>query len=376
MVAQWEAASRVDAKLLGYRVSGRFWETLARAGVTLLVTREYEHLVLALAVVDGAPSLSYLPIPHPSGIVYDRRRKVVHLASTRNPNQVLDLLPVTGVLERSDVSIPPPPAHPLVPVRSRFFPGSLYLHDLAMIGSGLYGSAVGHNAVVRLPEGGRLRRVWWPRCIERRSRPEFGRNRIQLNSIGAGTTVRSSYYSASSDRLTALDPGHVDYEVDGRGVIFSGSTREPMVRGLTRPHSVRLHGGRVWVDNSGYGEVGFAEGERFQPVVGLPGWTRGLCFSGRVAFAGTSRVIPRFRSYAPGLDVDRSECGVHAIDVRSGRVLGSLTWPLGNQIFGIEWVPSRVTSGFPFVVGRRRDEARLRDLFYVFTTRTTMERES
>ena len=75
-----------------------------------------------------------------------------------------------------------------------------------------------------------------------------------------------------------------------------------------------------------------------------------------MALVGTSRVIPRFRMYAPGLDLDRSVCGVHAIDRRSGQLLGSLIWPEGNQIFAVEAVPLSVTSGFP-----RGD---LRELYY------------
>ena len=98
-----------------------------------------------------------------------------------------------------------------------------------------------------------------------------------------------------------------------------------------------------------------------------PGWTRGLAFCGNVAFVGTSRVLPRFRRYAPGLDRSASVCGVHAVDTRSGRVLGSLIWPFGNQIFGIEHAPRRFTSGFPLPVGRPRALARIRKLFYSFS---------
>jgi hypothetical protein len=66
-----------------------------------------------------------------------------------------------------------------------------------------------------------------------------------------------------------------------------------------------------------------------------------------LAFVGTSRVIPRFRRYAPGLDVERSECGVHAVDLTSGKILGSVLWPNGNQIFAVEAVPASFTTGFP-----------------------------
>ena len=104
----------------------------------------------------------------------------------------------------------------------------------------------------------------------------------------------------------------------------------------------------------------------------LPGWTRGLGFAGPIAFAGTSRVLPRFRQYAPGLDLARSVCGVHAIDTRSGRVLGSVLWPWGNQIFAVEPVPADVTRGLPFPA-RRRSPERARQLFYAYETATGEE---
>jgi uncharacterized protein (TIGR03032 family) len=365
VVAQWADAGAVDPLLLRARVRGDWWETLERLDVTLLVSREYEHLLLGLTVVDG-PRVTYLRLPHPSGIAADLDRGLVHVAATRNPNQVFDLAPARGAETRLDAEPPDVADHPLVPVRSRFYPGSLYLHDLAVVGGRLHGNAVGQNAVVRLPDAGGYERVWWPKAIETASGPEFRRNHLQLNSIAAGRDLRSSFFSASTDELGRLRPGHQRFPVDGRGVVFSGRTREPIVRGLTRPHSARLHGGRVWLDDSGYGRFGVVSNGSFEPVASLPGWTRGLCFAHEVAFVGTSRVLPRFRQYAPGLDLDRSVCGVHAVDGTTGKVLGSMVWPEGNQIFSIEQVPRRFSRGFPFAA--RGSRARATRLFYAFAT--------
>lgn len=92
----------------------------------------------------------------------------------------------------------------------------------------------------------------------------------------------------------------------------------------------------------------------------------GLAFASGIAFAGTSRVIPRFSRYAPGLDLETSRCALHALDAASGRVLGSLLWPEGNQIFAIDWAPRRSVSGLPFGARRRGGSKSSRDLFYSF----------
>ena len=332
VVALWAGGERPSLRA---RVRGGFWAAIE--GATVLVTREYEHVVVGLS----GGQQTHMVLPHPSGIAVAGER--VTVASTRNPNQLVELRPAEAG------------GRPLVPARTVFHPGSLYLHDLAYVGGVLHGNAVGQNAVVRLDRE-RAERVWWPRAIETETGPDFSRNYQQLNSIAAGPTVESSFYSASADRISSRRPGHRNFPVDGRGVVLSGRTREPVVRGLTRPHSARLHGGELWVESSGYGDVGVAVDGKLDVVARLPGWTRGLAFHGDVALVGTSRVIPRFRSYAPGLELEKSVCGVFAIDTRSGKALGSLTWPEGNQVFAVEVLPAKLTSGFP-----RGD---LRELYY------------
>jgi uncharacterized protein (TIGR03032 family) len=343
------------SRLLHHSVRGAWWETLARLGGTLLVTREYEHLIVGLSVVSGRPSVSYMPMPHPSGLSVNADAGVVYVASTRNPNIVFDLMPAGSRPTRH-------PVRPLVPVRARFFPGRLYTHDLAHIGGRLYATAVGLNAVVALHECGGYEPVWWPKSVERGGLPRMDRNYLQLNGIGAGDALATSFFCASTWRPSSRRPGHLNFKVDRQGVVFSGETREPMASGLTRPHSVRLHRDRIWVDNSGYGQLGFVRGGRFEPVVELPGWTRGLCFRGDVAFVATSRVLHRFRHYAPGVDPARARCGVHAVSVKSGRVLGSLFWPDGDQVFAVEWLPPELSDALPF--GTRGERRSSTDLFY------------
>jgi uncharacterized protein (TIGR03032 family) len=328
------AGLETNPKVLESRPDRGWKETLKRLGVTLLVTREYEHLVLAL----GPKETSWLPLPHPSGLAVDQNRQTVHIACTRNPNILMELLGET-----------------LFPSRIKVLPGSLYLHDLALIQGNLYGNAVGHNAVVRLGYDQEAKRVWWPRCIEK-DKPVFHQNHLQLNSIAAGKTLSDSFFSASSGRMLKKVPGDKDFPVDRTGVIFSGRSREPMAFGLTRPHSARLHGGELWVDNSGYGQVGRISEGCFHPLVQLEGWTRGLCIIEDVLFAGISRVLPRFHVYAPGLDHRKSRCGLAAIRMTDGKILGQILWPYGNQIFAIDWLKN---ARFPY-----HQNTNARTLFY------------
>lgn len=367
IVSYWQDADRIDPRLLEFETAGQWWSTLSDSAITLLVTREYEHLLLAMHVSDSSgPRVSMMRMPHPSGLAIDHTQGVVHVASTRNPNQIFDLMPLDSLTPRLDIDEVSLNDKPLLPVRTRFYPGCLYIHDLAMIGDELYANSVGQNAVVRLSGSGAHERVWWPKCIETDDGPVFGRNHLQLNSIAAAPTLESCFFSASTDEMTDLRPGDPSFPVDRRGVIFSAATREPIARGLTRPHSARLRNQRIWVENSGYGQVGYIDDGKFLSVAYLPGWTRGLCFFREIMFVGTSRILPRFQQYAPGVDIDLSCCGIHALDMKSGKTLGSIVWPHGSQIFAIEAAPLNFTTGFPFAADGRSPDDREKSIFYSF----------
>jgi len=360
VVSHWEEAGNAPEQgLLEARARGAWWEILESLQITLLVTREYEHTAVGLSARDGKPRTTYMRMPHPSGIAVNRKTGAVHIACTRNPNQVMEFAPLSNVLDRKDVNTPSPGDRPLMPAGTRFYPGSLYLHDLAVINGELYGNAVAHNCIVKLPAAGGFERVWWPRCIESDAGPEFRVNYLQLNSIAAGKDIESSFFTASTDKVSSRRPGHRNFPVDGRGVVFSGKTRESAASGLTRPHSARLYRGGLWLDNSGYGELVRVRGGSFEPVVRLPGWTRGLCFCKGYAFVGTSRVIPGFEQYAPGLDPSKSMCAVHAVELKTGKVRGYLEWPIGNQVFSTEWISVLKCTGFPFRAGSKDERKKL-----------------
>jgi uncharacterized protein (TIGR03032 family) len=340
---------------LAHRVRGDFWGLLGSLNIRLLVTREYEHLLLSIGVsATGRPDISWLPLPHPSGVAVDRNTGHVTVALTRNPNQLLTLAARPGGEDGA--------RGVLLPAHTTFFPGSTYLHDLAYIGNRLHATAVGKNHVAELSEDGSLMPAWWPAIMDRDGSPDTRRNWLQLNSIAAGPSLEDSFFTASTSRRLRYPPGHLRFASDRQGVVYSGRTRDVMASGLTRPHSARLDGSSLWVDNSGYGTVGVIQEGVYAPVRKLPGWTRGLCIRSNVAFVGTSRLLPAFAHYAPG--VRTATCGIHAIDTTTGEMLASITWPMGNQIFAIEWIDAGSTAGLPYNRARSAQTAQLRDLFF------------
>ena len=94
------------------------------------------------------------------------------------------------------------------------------------------------------------------------------------------------------------------------------------------PHSPRLYGGRLWLLNSGRGELGWVDVAtgRFTAVAFCPGYARGLTFIGRWAVVGLSR--PRGNQTFEGLELGEllaakdtaPRCGLLVVDTETGQV--------------------------------------------------------
>jgi uncharacterized protein (TIGR03032 family) len=338
---------------LKYKAEKELISILEKLGVTLLISREYENFVVALKVVNKKIYQTVMPFPHPSGIAVDKEKNLIYVASTRNPNQLIEL------------SVSENYGNVLLPARTKFYPGRYYFHDLAMINGELYANAVGLNGIIKIdwnsPNAEHL--VWFPNCIkDMKGKPRTEANHIQLNSIAAGNNLSNSFFSASGDRIKKQKPGSVDYPVDKQGVIFSGKSREPIAYELTRPHSAKLYKKKLYVNNSGYGEFGFVSDKKFVPLIKLPGWTRGLCLVEDIAFIGVSRILPRFEHYAPGINEKRQQCGIYAYSLKDKKVLGSILWEAGNQIFAIDFISSAICNGFHYT-STKSDKVKEKDIF-------------
>lgn len=341
---------------IAFSADKNFISVLSGHGITLYITREYEHLLVSLNAGKGENiRQTFYPLPHPSGLCFDAKAKKLYVASTRNPNMVAEFIPVdvSGKSEKK-----------WLPSRVKYYSGSHYFHDLALMNDELYANSVGKNGIIKVdfnrstPE----EICWWPRCIGDKN-PDTTRNYIQLNSIGAGKDIPQSYFTASGNAIGKYRPGHLRYPVDKQGVLYSGKTREAIVHGLTRPHSAKIYKGRVWLNNSGYGEFGYIDKNKFIPVIKLPGWTRGLSFCKDIAFVGVSEILPGFKHYAPGIKKGINGCAVYAVSLQSGEIIGSIHWENGNQVFGIDLTDNNFQC--EFLYDKVKDSGKKEtDLFY------------
>lgn len=117
------------------------------------------------------------------------------------------------------------------------------------------------------------------------------------------------------------------------GVLIHIPTGELAATGLSMPHSPRWHEGKLWLLNSGTGELGWIEDGYFQSLCSLPGFVRGLAFISGCAVVGLSKLrSPQFtglpleeRLLAEG--IPGGCCGLRVIDLATGEILHSLDLP-------------------------------------------------
>ena len=172
-------------------------------------------------------------------------------------------------------------------------------------------------------------------------------DRCHLNGMAMQDGV-ARYVSAVS--TTDTDNGWRDHRRDG-GVIIDLATDEIVCEGLSMPHTPKLFDDKLWLMNSGTGELGWVDfskpdlSKRFTPVCFCPGFTRGLAFAGKYAFVGLSK--PRhghFDGLALGEILSEADlepwCGMQVVDLETGtcvewfRIQGDI-----SEIYGVEALP-------------------------------------
>jgi uncharacterized protein (TIGR03032 family) len=197
--------------------------------------------------------------------------------------------------------------------------GDVDAHDVAILDDGrpIFVNTL-FSCLATVSDGHSFRPLWRPSFISRLA-PE---DRCHLNGL-AMEQGKPRYVTLVADSDVA--DGWRDRRADG-GMLMDVATGEPLLRGLSMPHSPRMHDGRVWLINSGTGELGFLDSSarKFQPVAFCPGYARGLAFIGHYAIVGLS--LARENRTFQGLPLDQAlatrgatpRCGLLVVDTRTG----------------------------------------------------------
>jgi uncharacterized protein (TIGR03032 family) len=133
--------------------------------------------------------------------------------------------------------------------------------------------------------------------------------------------------------------------------------------GLSMSHSPRLHGGRLWLFNSGTGEFGVIDTDagKFVPLAFCPGYLRGLTFVGDSAVVRLSKAS---EGSFGGLELDErlaekdaeARCGLIMIDLKSGDIVHWLRFAtMIKELYDVIALPG---TRWPAALGFRADDIR------------------
>jgi len=167
-----------------------------------------------------------------------------------------------------------------------FCGGDVDIHDVCPTEHGVYYVSATFNCVV-MPSLEKTFEVYWiPPWI---STDEDGRlkaeDRCHLN--GLCCVDGKPRYVTSASRGDTLAHWRT-HKADG--VVYDIVENKVVCEEVYSPHSPRWYNGKLWILESGTGQFGYVDMEKkeFVPKVFLPGFLRGLTFTGNYAIIGLS----------------------------------------------------------------------------------------
>jgi uncharacterized protein (TIGR03032 family) len=309
--------------------TGAFARVLSELQASLLIST-YQSGRLICARVNGGMLNTHLRVfDKPMGIAASRNRFAL---GTRA--EVWDFRDAPAVAPK----IEPRGVHDacFLP-RNIHVTGDILVHELAFDGQGeLWGVATAFSCLVTFDGDSSFLPRWRPSFISELAPGD----RCHLNGICI-RDGRPAYVTALGTSDTS--GGWRERKASG-GCLIDLSNSEIVAGQLSMPHSPRWHDGRLWLLESGRGELVQVDPESGAAVTvaELPGFTRGLAMAGNVAFVGLSQIreSSTFGDLPLIERLDERVCGVWAIDLRTGDVVGLLRFDdLVQEIFDVALLP-------------------------------------
>ncbi|MEM1392440.1 MAG: TIGR03032 family protein [Cyanobacteria bacterium P01_H01_bin.150] len=203
--------------------------------------------------------------------------------------------------------------------RIAFTTGDINVHDVAVDSSqNIFFVNTDFSCLATLDPKYSFVPFWQPAFIDKL----VAEDRCHLNGM-AMVEGKPAYVTACSATNTAA--GWRNHRRDG-GVVIDVEQNEVIVTGLSMPHSPRWYKAKLWLLNSGTGELGYIDSGKFVPITFCPGFVRGLAFCGDFAIIGLSKL--RSSSFS-GLALEErltaegntSHCGLMVINLNTGQIV-------------------------------------------------------
>jgi uncharacterized protein (TIGR03032 family) len=301
---------------------------LDQLGVSLLISAYHAGKVVVAGVYQGQLTLSYHNFDRamglawrPGGLAVGARAQVWFL---RAAPELAHQLEPAGRYDGCFLT------------RLSHFTGDVQGHELAWGGNELWLANTAFSCLCTLDTENSFVPRWKPPFVS----TLLSQDRCHLNGL-AVADGRPCYVTVLGE--TDTKRGWRPNKANG-GCLLEVPSGRVVTGGLAMPHSPRVHGGRVWLLDSGRGllvRVEPASGA-VETVAELPGFTRGLALHGRLAFVGLSKI--RETSTLEGVPISQKRealrCGVWVVDLESRQVVAWLAFESGvEEVFAVEVLP-------------------------------------
>ena len=221
--------------------------------------------------------------------------------------------------------------------RTTHWTGDVQVHEMAWVGadqSDLWFINTRFSCLCRRSETYSFEPVWRPWFVKQYEPTDV----CHLNGL-AVRDQQVRYVTALGQTNQAA--GWRENKRDG-GILIDVIANEIIAEGLSMPHSPRWYRDRLWLLESGTGSFGFIDSKsgKYESIVQLDGFTRGVSFAGPLAFVGLSQV--RESAVFGGIPIAEKSlkerlCGVWVINIESGQTIGFVRFEDAVQeIFSVE----------------------------------------
>jgi uncharacterized protein (TIGR03032 family) len=335
------APAALPAMPFHYNQTDSFVAVLAELGASLLVsTYQANKLLVARATGDGL-SMLVRTFDRPMGLAADADRLTI---GTRDRIWLLrnapDIAPRVEPVGQHDACFLP---------RSCHVTGDIGVHEMAWAGDELWVVNTRFSCLCTMHADYSFVPRWRPPFITTLA----AEDRCHLNGL-AIVDGRPRYVTALGETDTA---GGWRANKSRGGCLMEVISGEVIIRGLSMPHSPRFHEGRLWLLESGTGQLVLVDDPtgRRRVVATLPGFARGLAMRGPYAFIGLSKI--RKTSAMEGVPLaerrDQLKCGIAVIDLRTGGVAAFLEFQSAvEEIFDVQLLTGLC---FPEVLGFQKE---------------------
>jgi uncharacterized protein (TIGR03032 family) len=324
-----------------YSQSDGFPALLEQLGASLVITTYQANKLLVARAAGAGLSMLVRTFERPMGLAANGDRLALGCR-----NQIWEFRNAPDIAPR----IEPAGAHDACYLpRSSHVTGDIGVHELSWAGDELWLVNTRFSCLCTLDTSYSFVPRWRPPFITALA----AEDRCHLNGL-AVVDGRPTYVTALGE--TDAANGWRANKPRG-GCLMEMSSGEFVTRGLSMPHSPRWHNGRLWVLESGTGQLAMvdpATGNR-ERVAEVPGFARGLALCGRYAFIGLSKIRATSAMAGVPLAERRNElkCGVAVVDLAAGRVCEMLEFHTAvEEIFDVQLLPGM---RFPEVMGFQKD---------------------